>query len=466
MKPRAVEFQREQELFRAELINLVDQRHALVKLAFTIDWDAAAERFGALYSEGKGRPGVAIRLMVGLHYLKHAFNLSDEAVVLGWVENPYWQLFCGEQYFQHTPPIDPSQMTRFRSRIGEAGGEFMLGLTIKAGITTKTVAAASLSVINVDTTVQDKAIAFPTDARLYFKARAALVRMAKRSGITVKQSFERLGKRALMMNGRYAHARQMKRARREQKRLHTQLGRVMRDVARKIDAAAQADALEGERLRSKFARLLEISGRIHSQKRARAEGDAPKIYAVHAPEVSCIAKGKAHRKYEFGNKVSVAATNKESFVVGMKSLPGNPFDGHTLKAAIAQVSALTGVTPKEAYVDRGYKGHGIEKGALENLKVWIAGTKRGLTHTINKKLKRRNAIEPVIGHLKSDGRLSRNFLKGTEGDAINAILCGAGHNIRKMLRQLALFIVLNLIAMRRYWRDSPTVSRSFAFATA
>ena len=465
MRPRVREFQREHELFRTELINLVDQRHPLVKLASTIDWAAAAERFGALYAEGKGRPGVAIRLMVGLHYLKHAFNLSDELVVERWVENPYWQYFCGEQYFKHTPPIDPSQMTRFRTRIGEAGCEFMLGLTIKAGLATKTVAAASLAIINVDTTVQDKAIAFPTDARLYFKARASLVRMARKAGIALKQSFERLGKRALMMNGRYAHARQMKRARREQKRLHTQLGRVMRDVARKIDATIQADAIEGERVRSRFARLLAISGRIHSQKRTRAEGDAPKIYSVHAPEVSCIAKGKAHKKYEFGNKVSVASTSKESFVVGMKSLPGNPFDGHTLKSAIEQVSLLSGVTPKEAYVDRGYKGHGINNDAFGGLRVRIAGTKRGITRAVNKKLKRRNAIEPVIGHLKSDGRLSRNFLKGTQGDAINAILCGAGHNIRKMLRQLALFIVLRLIAMRHDWRNSVSLPR-FVASTA
>ena len=213
-------------------------------------------------------------------------------------------------------------------------------------------------------------------------------------------------------------------------------------------------------------RLLGISGRIHSQKRIRAEGDAPKIYSVHAPEVSCIAKGKAHEQYEFGNKVSVASTSKESFVVGMKSLPGNPFDGHTLKAAIEQVTSLSGVMPKEAYVDRGYQGHGIEKGAFANLRVWIAGTKRGVTRAVNKKLKRRNAIEPVIGHLKSDGRLSRNFLKGTERDAINAILSGAGHNIRKMLRQLALFIVLRLIVMCHYWRLSATMQRSLTIVIA
>ncbi len=153
-------------------------------------------------------------------------------------------------------------------------------------------------------------------------------------------------------------------------------------------------------------------------------------------------------------------------MVGMKSLPGNPFDGHTLKAALEQVISISGVTPKEAYVDRGYKGHGIDNGALGNLKVWIAGTKRGLTRAIHKKLKRRNAIEPVIGHLKSDGRLSRNFLKGIEGDAINAILCGAGHNLRKILRQLALFIVLSLIAIRHRQRSSATMQPSLAMAAA
>ena len=187
---------------------------------------------------------------------------------------------------------------------------------------------------------------------------------------------------------------------------------------------------------------------------------------MHAPEVACIAKGKAHKKYEFGNKVSVASTSKESFVVGMKSLPGNPFDGHTLKAAIEQVISLSGVTPKEAYVDRGYKGHGIDNGALANLKVWMAGTKRGVTRAINKKLKRRNALEPVIGHLKSDGRLSRNFLKGTEGDAINAILSGAGHNLRKILRQLALSIVLRLIATRHHRPTFVPVQGLFTMATA
>ena len=320
-------------------------------------------------------------------------------------------------------------MTRFRSRIGEEGCEFMLSLTVLTGIKTKAVAQASLAVANVDTTVQDKAIAFPTDARLYHKARGALVRIAKQMGIDLRQSYERLSKLALAKNGRYAHARQMKRARREQKRLKTYLGRVIRDIERKLAVSSQAGQQEVTRL----CRLLLIARRIHAQQRH----DKGKVYSVHAPEVECIAKGKAHKPYEFGVKIGVVSTSKESFVVGMKSLPGNPYDGHTLKASLDQAQRLTGVAPREAYVDRGYRGHGV---ALDKLKVWIAGAKRGVTVAIKKKLKRRNAIEPVIGHMKNDGRLGRNFLKNAQGDAMNALLCGAGHNLRKILRPAGAFV--------------------------
>lgn len=428
MKPKKLERSASDDMFRMRLEQMLDQRHALYRLAGKINWQGVEERFGALYAE-EGRPGIPIRLMVGLHYLKHAFNESDESVVARWVENPYWQFFCGEEYFRHEMPINPSQMTRFRDRIGESGCEFMLGLTVLAGIATKTVSAASLSVVNVDTTVQDKAVAFPTDARLYHKARGGLVRLAKRMGIDLRQSYERLSKLALAKSGRYAHARQMKRAKREQKRLRTYLGRVIRDVERKVVAKVSEAGQMQEQPR--LDRLLEIARRIHAQQRH----DKGKVYSVHAPEVECIAKGKAHKPYEFGVKVGVVSTSKESFVVGMKSFPGNPYDGHTLKAALEQARLLTGVVPREAYVDRGYRGHGLDPGAL---KVWIAGARRGVTVAIRKKLKRRNAVEPVIGHMKNDGHLGRNFLKGAVGDAMNALLCGAGHNMRKILRQLAL----------------------------
>lgn len=271
--------------------------------------------------------------------------------------------------------------------------------------------------------MQEKAIAHPTDARLYHKARVALVRHTQRTGLPLRQSYLRLSRRALVMNGRYARAQQFKRARREQKRLRTYLGRVIRDLERK------RATVPGQG-RTHLERLLPIARRIHAQRRT----DSNKVYSVHAPEVECIAKGKAHKRYEFGVKVSVASTSQDNFVVGMRALPGSPYDGHTLKQALEQVAQLAGVAPTQAFVDRGYRGHDANQRA-----VWIAGAKRGVTAAIRKKLKRRNAIEPIIGHMKSDGQLARNFLKGAAGDAMNALLAGAGHNLRKILRHLALY---------------------------
>lgn len=410
----------------------------MAQLTQKIDWKSCEAHFGGLYATGIGRPGHPVRLMVGLQLLKHSSNLSDEEVVAVWVENPYWQHFCGEQYFGHDTPIDASLMSGFRKRIGEAGCEFILGLTVTAGLATRTVAKNSLAVVNVDTAVQDKAVAFPTDTRVLHKARAALVRRARKSGIELRQSYERVGQAAFVRAQRYAHARQMNRAKAQTRKLRTYLGRVMRDIARKIEGnSAQQEH---------FNRLLAVTQRIHSQPRKRSEGDPPKLYSVHAPEVECIAKGKAHKKYEFGVKVGIVSTSKESFVIGAKSLPGNPYDGHTLQACLEQAERVSGIKAKEAYTDRGYRGHGC---TTANLKVWIAGARRGVTAAIHRKLKRRNAVEPVIGHMKSDGRLARNFLSGVEGDAINALLCGAGHNMRKILRKLRLLCALWGIPMRR-----------------
>ena len=418
------------DLFRQELVNLIDLRHPLAQLASRIDWQACQDQFGGLYAAGVGRPGHPIRLMVGLQLLKHTSNLSDEEVVALWVENPYWQYFCGEQYFSHHSPIDPSLMTGFRKRVGQTGCEFILSLTVSAGIATRAVAKSSLSVVNVDTTVQDKAVAFPTDARLLNKARLALVRHAHKLGVVLRQSYRDVGRAAFVRSQRYAHARQYNRAKAQTKKLRTYLGRIIRDIERKT----QTHQVKPEH--SHLARLLEISRRIWSQRKQRQEGEVPKIYSVHAPEVECIAKGKVHKQYEFGVKVGVVSTNKESFVVGARAMPGNPYDGHTLKECLDQAQRVSHVAPTEVYTDRGYKGHGC---ATETLKVWIAGTKRGLTAAVQRKLKRRNAVEPVIGHMKSDGRLARNFLKGVDGDAMNALLCGAGHNMRKILKKLRLF---------------------------
>ena len=426
------------DLFRQELSNLIDLRHPLVQLSQKIDWQSCETRFVGLYAAGVGRPAHPIRLMVGLQLLKHTCNVSDEEVVASWVENPYWQYFCGEQYFRHDLPIDPSLMTGFRKRIGQAGCEFILGLTLSAGLATNTVAKSSLAIVNVDTTVQDKAVTFPTDARLLHKARIALVRLAKRQGIELRQSYERIGKAAFVRSQRYAHARQINRAAAQTRKLRNCLGRIIRDIERKMHT--------DESTPSRMTRLLQVASRIHTQPRKRSQGDPPKLYSVHAPEVQCIAKGKAHKQYEFGVKVGVVSTSKESFVLAAKSLPGNPYDGHTLQACIEQARRVTGIAPTEAYADRGYKGHGCH---TDFFKVWISGSKRGVTKAIERKLKRRNAVEPVIGHMKSDGRLARNFLKGVEGDAMNALLCGAGYNLRKILKKLRLLCAQLGISMQR-----------------
>ena len=421
MLPKERDATPQSDLFRLKLVNLIDLRHELCRLAEAIQWQALADEFGALYAEA-GRPGVPIRLMVGLHYLKHAFGLSDEVVVKTWVENPYWQYFCGEEYFQHRLPIDPSQMTRFRHRLGAAGCEKLLALTISTGVATQAVKTSSFADVTVDTTVQEKAIAFPTDSRLYFKGREWLVRLAKANGIELRQSYRRTGKQALFMQNRYAAARQVRRARRELKRSKIFLGRVYRDLKRKL--RAQPDAVQDQ-----FTEAMHRVERLLAQQR----NDRNKLYALHAPEVECIAKGKLHKKYEFGIKVSLAVTQRDNFIVGALALPGNPFDGHTLRSALTQVEALTGATPQRCFVDRGYRGHGIE-----DVAVHIAGQKRGLTRALRRALKRRNAIEPIIGHAKQDGLMGRNYLKGSVGDAMNAILAAAGHNLRIILRKLRL----------------------------
>jgi|SRR4051812_12757223 IS5 family transposase len=234
MRPRRPEDDASDDLFRARLSNQLDGKHPLVRLAGLIEWARFESEFGALYHEALGRPGKPTRLMVGLTYLKHSYNLSDEQVCERWLENPYWQFFCGFEYLQHRLPIDPSSLTRWRERIGASGMEQLLAATIDAAVDGGAVKPSSLERVTVDTTVQPKAIAFPTDSRLYHRGREILVRLAGKHGIRLRQSYHRLGKRALRLANRYAHARQMRRARREIRRLKTFLGRVARDIGRKI----------------------------------------------------------------------------------------------------------------------------------------------------------------------------------------------------------------------------------------
>lgn len=439
MQPKKKKTTPQDSLFRDRLENILNRHHELYQLAGLIDWNVFEERLGRLYADKKGRPGIPIRLMVGLSYLGHSYGLSDEAVVETWVENPYWQYFCGETFFQHRLPIDSSSLSRWRKRIGEKGCELVLGETLQAGLRSNAVKESSLERINVDTTVQPKAVRYPTDSRSYNRCRERLVRLAQKFGIPLRQSYARLGPRALRKASSYAHARQYKRAKREVRRLKTYLGRVYRDILRQV--------LPDPDLHGEFHEELALTERMLEQQRQ----DKNKLYSIHAPEVECIAKGKIHKKYEFGIKVSVATTNRDNFVVGMQALPGNPFDGHTLEEALDQVHRVTGIVPERCYVDRGYRGHGVEKSS-----IFISGQRRGVTPTIRKELRRRSAVEPIIGHMKEDGKLGRNWLKGSLGDKINALLCGAGHNMRiilRKLRELLSFFVLFFL-FENIWRQN------------
>lgn len=417
MKPQKSENTDPQgELFRVELIRIIDVKHPLAKLAGEIEWDALEKAFEGLYCGDNGRPAYSTRLMVGLHYLKHAYDLSDDGVLEQWVENPYWQYFCGMKYFEHELPNDTTTMVKWRNRVKGAGAEAMLKETITTGLKAGFVRPSMLERVNVDTTVQEKAIRHPTDARLYDRMRQRLVKMAQERGVHLRQSYERKGPQILRRQQGYAHAQQFKRAARMTRRLHTYLGRVVRDIQRK---AGMMDAQLNE--------YLQRAQRLLNQERH----DKNKLYSVHAPEVECIAKGKAHKRYEFGCKVSLATTSRGNWVVASQAIHGNPYDGHTLGKTIQQGRRVSGSMLPKIFCDLGYRGHAPVEGSEVHV---VPRKKRHLPRSLQKWMKRRTAIEPVIGHLKAEHRMDRNRLKGPLGDQLNALLCACGFNFRKLLR--------------------------------
>jgi transposase, IS5 family len=430
MKPKRATPQR--QLFGAQLSELLNPEHPLYILAERIDWRQFDLAIDECYAAELGRPGVNTRLMVGLMYLKHAFDESDESVVARWIENPYWQFFCGLDYMQHDPPVDSSMMSKWRKRVGAERLEKLLEATLRTAQAMKAIKPQELERVNVDTTVQEKAIAFPTDGRLYHKMRIALVRRATELNIRLRQSYRFVGKKTLFKQGRYAHARHMKRAAKMTRKLKTILGCVVRDIERK--ARKTRGQIRDEPLRE----LLELAHRLLAQQRDSKH----KIYSVHAPEVECIAKGKAHKRYEFGCKASVATTSNSNWIVGVHALHGNPYDGHTLDGALQQIARLTNRTPDEVVVDQGYRGHNYTGSATVHV---VRTIPKKATRAVRRMLKRRAAVEPTIGHLKSDNRLSRNHLSGEEGDRINALLAAAGYNLRKLLRWIVFSPVLHLL---------------------
>ena len=442
------------DFFRARLDQMIDLRHPLAALSNRIPWQqletvlapafersarpgqsrAELDLFGpSLQIAGAGvspagRPRLSIRLMASLLYLKHAFNLSDEELVERWAENVVWQYFSGQTYYEPRLPCDATQVGRFRGAIGEAGVEELLKATLDCAVRSKAVKPNEFERIIVDSTVMEKAIAHPVDSRLLEIARNKVVLAAGLAGIRLKQTYAKEGKELRRKAGGYAHAKQFKRLRRVVKRQRTLLGIVLREIRRKLATNPPESPMTLNRLNT----LLDRAERIRTQQ----PKDKHKLYALHAPEVECIAKGKARRPYEFGVKASIAVTHRQGLMVGARTFPGNPYDGHTLAEQLEQTNILlegVGQTPKQVVVDLGYRGVDHE---LPGVEVIHRGKYKSLTPLQRRWLKRRQAVEPAIGHLKSDHRLDRCWLKGQAGDAVHAVLCAAGYNLRWLMRAM------------------------------
>lgn len=443
------------DFFRSRIDHMIDLRHPLAVLASRMPWQEIEARVAQVFSRkgragvampdldlfgeqvqratvpsNAGRPRVPLRIMIALLYLKHAFNESDEGVVERWGETPTWQFFSGQAYFEHHRPCDATTLVKFRQLLGEEGVEELLAQTINVAVQLKLIKPQELARVIVDSTVQHKSIAHPTDSRLLETARVKLVEAAKDAGIDLKQTFSKEGKELGRKAGRYAHARQFKRMRRAIKRQRTIVARLQREIGRKASAIGAA-------VREALGETLEKAQRIVAQSGQRKAVDGqPKLYAWHAPEVDCISKGKARQPYEFGVKVGIASTLHGNLIVGARAFHGNPYDGHTLNEQLEQATILmqdSRAKPATAFVDLGYRGVDAD-----NPEVHIVhrGKVKRISEQERKQLRRRQAIEPIIGHLKSDHRMDRCHLKGVQGDRLHAVLCAAGYNIQWLLRMI------------------------------
>ena len=396
------------------LEDLLNPKIALYKLANAIPWSVFDDEFIGLYSN-KGRTAKPIRLMVGLLILKQVENLSDEVVVERWVQNPYYQYFCGEKEFQWGFPCDPSDLVYFRKRIGAKGCEKILEVSIKLHGR-----KALEKEVLVDTTVQEKNITFPTDSKLHRKIAEQCVKIAKREGIKLRRTYKRTLPVLTKAQHNRTHPKRRKSARKAARKLKTIAGALVRELERKFnDSQAMA-----------YSSKLQLFNKVIKQKR----NDKEKIYSLHELEVSCIGKGKENKKYEFGQKASIAKTRNSGIIVGALSLANAPYDGHTLPEVLVQIETLTGRRPKDCTVDRGYKGCKT----VGDTTIHMPGAPKARASAYKKskerqRFRKRAGIEPVIGHLKSDFRMKRNFLKGLIGDEINVLLASAAFNFKKWL---------------------------------
>jgi transposase, IS5 family len=401
----------------------LDPRQPLKQLADTLPWSEFEQMFGKYYSE-EGRPAKPVLLMVGLLLLKQMFNQGDETVVAAWVQNPYWQYFCGLSEFQWQLPCDPSDLVYFRKRIGEAGVERILKVTAQLHGD-----KAQEAEVVVDTTVQEKNIPHPTDTKLAHKIIRRCWKLADRNGVKLRRRYRKALRYCVMAQRWRKEPKKRKAAHRALRKMKIIAGRLIRELERKLPESIQAEQQENFAL---YRRVLR-----------QQPADKDKVYSLHEPQVYCMSKGKEHKKYEFGSKASVVMTKTHGVIVGAVAHEENLYDGDALRPALEQTRAITDQQPAKAIVDRGYRG----RKEVDGTEVLFPGKpKPGQSKSVSAKMRarfrRRAAIEPVISHLKHQYRLVRCFLKGFVGDQINLLLAAAAWNLRKWLRAAALFWLL------------------------
>lgn len=409
--------QKQRNLFLPLLSDFIDMKHELVLLANTIDWKYFEKEFAECYSH-TGKPAMALRLMVGSLMLKRIYNLGDETLCEAWKMNPYMQYFCGMAHFEHKFPCDPSDFVHFRKRIGEQGVEKIFAYSVQLHGKD-----AREKMVLSDTTVQENNTTFPTDSKLAKKIIDKSNAIAKQEQISQRQTYVRTAKQLVRDTYNPTHPKRRKKAKKAAKKLKTVAGRLLRELERELPEDRLAH----------YQQEIDLYKRVLAQERK----DKNKIYSLHKPFTACIAKGKAHKQYEFGNKVGIVTTSKNLIITAVKSFLGNPHDSKTIEPLLKQINHNFKHTPKEVVYDRGGKGQKqIGDTLISTPSKPLLRDSEYQKRKKRKKFRRRAAIEPVIAHLKTDFRMGQNYLSGNKSPQINAFLAATGWNLKKMMKKL------------------------------